>query len=99
MRNVELSHDTVRAIADLARLELAGEETALYAEQLSQILAYFEHLQTVDTSHVEPIASVLPLKTVLREDSAGEALPTGEVLANATDTEADQFRVSAILDD
>ena len=96
---MELSHATVRAIADLARLELTGEETALYAQQLSQILAYFEHLQTVDTSHVVPIASVLPLKTVLREDTAGAPLPTGEILANATDTEDDQFRVSAILDD
>jgi aspartyl-tRNA(Asn)/glutamyl-tRNA(Gln) amidotransferase subunit C len=99
MKNVELSHDTVRAIAELARLELADEEITLYAEQLSQILAYFEHLQAVDTSHVEPIASVLPLKSVLRKDAAGEPLPTGEVLANATDTESDQFRVSAILDD
>ena len=96
---MELSHDTVRAIADLARLELTGEETALYAEQLSQILAYFEHLQTVDTSQVAPIASVLPLKSVLREDTAGKPLPTSEILANATDTEDNQFRVRAILDD
>lgn len=96
---MELSDETVRAIADLARLELTGEETALYADQLSQILAYFEHLQTVDTSHVEPIASVLPLKSVLREDAAGVPLSTNDVLANATDTEDDQFRVSAILDD
>ena len=65
----------------------------------SHILQYFEHLQTADTSQVEPIASVLPIKNVFREDTAGVPLSPAEVIANAPDAVDDQFRVSAVLDE
>ena len=89
----------MQAIAQLARLELTEDEITLFTAQLSQILAYFEHLQTADTSHIEPVASTLPVKTVLREDVAGAPLSSDEVLTNAADTQDGQFRVSAILDE
>lgn len=94
-----LSQDDVRAIADLARLELTDEEVLLYQKQLSHILGYFEKLQEVDTSHIDPIASVLPLKNVMREDVAGSALALEQVVANAPDSDGEQFRVSAVLGD
>jgi aspartyl-tRNA(Asn)/glutamyl-tRNA(Gln) amidotransferase subunit C len=96
---VELSHDEVRRIADLARLELTDDEVRLYAGQLSKILDYFRRLQELDTSHIAPTASVLPLKNVMRADEAGAPLTPAQVIANAQDTLGDQFRVSAILDE
>ena len=96
---MELSHDQVRDIAELAKLDLTEAEVALYADQLSHILQYFERLQTLDTSTIEPTASVLPLKNVFRPDVAGAALPPEDVIANAADTEDNQFRVSAVLGD
>ena len=93
-----LSHDEVRAIAELARLDLADEEVELYASQLSDILQYFRRLQELDTSHIEPTASVLPLKNVLRSDVRGAPLSLEQVIANAPDSADDQFRVSAVLD-
>jgi len=94
---LELSHDTVRSIAELAKLDLTDDEIAQYAQQLSEILGYFEMLQKVDTSHIEPTASVLPVTNVLREDVAGAPLSTYDVVKNASDSEDDQFRVSAVL--
>ena len=96
---MELSHDEVRRIADLARLELTDDEVRLYAGQLSKILDYFRRLQELDTSHIAPTASVLPLKNVMRADEAGAPLTPAQVIANAQDTLGDQFRVSAILDE
>lgn len=96
---VTLSGGTVQAIAALARLELSEDETALYAAQLSQILAYFQHLQTLDTTGIEITAGVLPLRTVLREDIAGDPLSTQDALANAAQTQDDQFRVNAVLEE
>ena len=96
---MELSPDAVREIAALARLELDEEEIALFAQQLSACLDHFRNLQQVYTAQVEPTASVLPLRNVLRADVAGEALPPAEVIANAPDAEGNQFRVSAVLDD
>lgn len=94
-----LSHEEVRAIAELAKLELSDEEIALYAGQLSQILSYFTLLQEVDTSHVDRRASVLPLTSVMRADELGSALTPQQAIANAPDAEDNQFRVSAVLGD
>lgn len=96
---MELSHETVRGIAELAKLELTDEEIARYAGQLSHILGYFERLQALDTSHIAPTASVLPLHNVLRPDVTITPLAPKEVIANAPDSFADQFRVSAVLDE
>ncbi len=96
---MELSHEEVQRIAELAKLELTSDEVDLYAGQLSNILQYFERLQALDTSHIAPTASVLPLKNVLREDIAAAPLATEQVIANASDAYDNQFRVSAVLGD
>jgi aspartyl-tRNA(Asn)/glutamyl-tRNA(Gln) amidotransferase subunit C len=96
---VELSHDEVRKIAELAKLDLTDDEVALYAGQLSSVLQYFQRLQEIDTSHIAPTASVLPLKNVFRPDVANAALSPEEVVANAADALDNQFRVNAVFDD
>ena len=96
---MELSHEAVRQIAELAKLDLTEAEVSLYAGQLSSILRYFERLQELDTSHIPPTASVLPLKNIFRPDVVGQPLSPEEVIANAADAADGQFRVSAILGD
>ena len=97
MAETLLSTDDVRAIADLARLELSEADVALYQRQLSDILDYFQKLQELDTSHIDPTSSVLPLTNVMRADQAVPALPVDEVVANAPDSDGEQFRVRAVL--
>lgn len=98
MDDTILSADDVRAIADLARLELGEADVALYQRQLSDILDYFKKLEELDTSHIDPTSSVLPLTNVMRPDEAGEALSLDEAVANAPDSDGQQFRVRAVLD-
>ena len=92
-----LSADDVRAIADLARLELSESDVALYQRQLSDILDYFQKLEELDTSHIDPTSSVLSLSNVMRPDVAGEPLPVDQAVANAPDSDGEQFRVRAVL--
>ncbi len=96
---MEFTSEEVRYVAELAKLDLTNEEVALYAEQLSAVLGYFEKLANVDTSAVPPTASVLPLTNVLRVDNPATPLQPGEATANATDARDDQFLVSAVLGD
>ncbi len=98
MAESTLSAADVRAIADLARLELSERDVARYQRQLSAILDYFQKLEELDTSHIDPTSSVLPLTNVMRLDQAGPALPVAEALANAPASDSDQFRVRAVLD-
>jgi aspartyl-tRNA(Asn)/glutamyl-tRNA(Gln) amidotransferase subunit C len=88
----------VEHIAELAKLGLTEEEKALYRDQLAAILEYANTLQGVDTSAIPPTASVLPLRNVMRADTVKPSLPREDVLANAPEADAGQFRVRAILD-
>ena len=49
---MKLTIEQVQHIAKLARLELKDDEIKQYRDQLSAILAHFEHLQTVDTDQL-----------------------------------------------
>ena len=98
MSHTILSADDVRAIADLARLQLGEDDVPRYQQQLSAILGYFQKLEELDTSHIDPTSSVLPLTNVMRPDQASPALPIDEVVANAPDSDGAQFRVRAVLD-
>jgi len=62
-------------------------------------LEYAERLQTLDTEAIPPTASVLPLRNVWREDAVRPSLPRQTALANAAETDADQFRVVAVWDE
>ncbi len=92
-----LTREEVEHIAQLARLELTEEEIARYREQLSDVLDYVARLQGLDTRDIPPTASVLPPRTVLREDEPRPGLPRREVLANAAETEAGQFKVPPVF--
>jgi aspartyl-tRNA(Asn)/glutamyl-tRNA(Gln) amidotransferase subunit C len=91
-----LTLEEVEHIASLARLRLTEEEKARYCQQLSAILDYMAKLKELDTSHIEPTATVLPLRTVLRPDEVRPSLQPDEWLANAPETEAQMFRVPPV---
>lgn len=99
MSEQRLSHDDIRDIAELAKLNLSDDDVAMYTQQLSQILDYFQLLQEVDTSTVDPMASILPFRSVMRVDENPVALSPEDVVANAPASEANQFKVSAVLGD
>lgn len=95
---MSLTLEEVEHIAELAKLELTDEEKARFREQLSKILDYAEALRQLDTSAIPPTATVLPLRTVLRDDTPRPSLPRDELLANAAETEAGCFKVPAVLE-
>ena len=97
MAKTILSAAEVRAIADLARLELDEADVPRYQKQLSDVLGYFQKLEELDTSQVDPTSSVLPLTHVMRQDPAEAALSVDEAVANAPDSDGEQFRVRAVL--
>ena len=76
----DLSHDDVRHIAKLARLNLSDEEVEKFAKELTSILKYVDKLQEVDTKDVEPTAQVTGLTNAFREDAVCESDATPEEL-------------------
>jgi aspartyl-tRNA(Asn)/glutamyl-tRNA(Gln) amidotransferase subunit C len=91
-----LTIDEVEHIANLARLKLTEQEKEHYREQLSQILEFASRLQGVDTDGIPPTSSVLPTRSVLREDIPGPGLSLGELFINAPDIIDDHFCVPPV---
>ena len=96
---MSLTRAEVQHIAELAKLQLTEAEAALYQEQLSDILDYIQRLNTLDTAAIPPTATVLPLRSVMRDDVARPSLPVDEILANAPARAGDSFEVRVILED
>jgi aspartyl-tRNA(Asn)/glutamyl-tRNA(Gln) amidotransferase subunit C len=77
------SPDDVQRLASLARLELSPEEIALFARQLSDILAFADEVQAVDTTSVNLESSAAP-SGGLRDDVRLPSLDRDEALRGAT---------------
>ncbi len=86
----------VEYAANLARLELSEEEKEKYTGQFSKILEHFNLLKEADTTEVEPMAHVLPVKNVMREDQAELTHNRSEILQNAPLEEDGYFKVPKI---
>jgi aspartyl-tRNA(Asn)/glutamyl-tRNA(Gln) amidotransferase subunit C len=93
-----LDREVVRRIAVLARLELSQEDEGAFADQLGNILRYFEKLGELHTDEVEPTAHVVPMAETYREDVVTNP-PAGEELrANAPARDGDFFKVPKIIE-
>jgi aspartyl-tRNA(Asn)/glutamyl-tRNA(Gln) amidotransferase subunit C len=97
--SAEFSSAQVAAIAALANLELEQSELDQFAKQLSEILAYAEEVQKVDTAGVPPTATVVTRQRVERADEVRPSLDPETVLANAPDPAigAGLFKVPRVI--
>ena len=96
---MNVTRKDVEYIADLSRLKLNSEEITLFAEQIKNILGYFEHLNKLDTTDVEPMAHLLPLKNILREDLANNNFDREAALGGAPYREDGYYKVPSIMDE
>lgn len=94
-----LSREQVLHIAELAKLALTEQEVALFTEQLSEILAYAERLNALDTDAIPPTAQAIYQRNVTRPDEPGPSFTPEEALANAPARRDDYFQVKAILEE
>jgi aspartyl-tRNA(Asn)/glutamyl-tRNA(Gln) amidotransferase subunit C len=93
----DMTPETVRHLADLARIALSDEEVEKLAGQLSAIVDSVEAVRRVAGEDVPPTSHPIPLGNVFREDVVGQTLSTEQALAGAPDHDGSRFRVSAIL--
>lgn len=63
-----VNEDTVKHVAELARLKLSEEEIKMYTHQFNDILEHFKDLDELDTSGVKVTSQVTGLNNVFRED-------------------------------
>jgi len=95
---MDITKDTVRYVADLARVGLTDEDLGNFTGQLDRILGYVNKLKAVDVSGLEPTSHVLEMKNIYREDEVKDSLPVSEVMKNAPAKKGDMFKVGKIIE-
>ena len=90
--------DTVRRIAQLARIALAEDEVEHLREELNAILAFVEQLSEVNVDGVEPMTSVIPMQMKKRMDVVTDGGIAGEIFKNAPAAEDHFFAVPKVVE-
>ncbi len=85
-------------VAELARLELTGEEKAVFQPQLEDIVKYVEKISSVDVDGVEPMMHGRPLVNAFREDEVRPSMDREEALGNAPARVGDEFLLPKIVE-
>lgn len=92
-----IDRQQVHKVALLARLELTPEEEEQFTNQLGSILDYFEQLNELNVTDVQPTARAIDVSNVTRPDELHPYSDTDVILNSAPDAEGDFFKVPQIL--
>ena len=90
--------DTVRRIAQLARIAVTEAEVPHLQGELNAMLAFVEQLSEVDIEGVEPMTSVMPMEMKKRQDVVDDGGIADDIVANAPATENHFFLVPKVVE-
>ena len=95
---MEITKEMVDYVSELSRLRLDDQSKEQMQGELQQIIGYMDVLNTLDTTGVEPMSHVFPVKNVLREDEVKPSAPRAELLKNAPVPDEEAFLVPKAVD-
>jgi aspartyl-tRNA(Asn)/glutamyl-tRNA(Gln) amidotransferase subunit C len=95
---VNLTVETVKKVAHLARIQLSEEEAQELQPELNRILEIVDAMSAVDTSHVQPIAHPLDTTQRFREDVVSESDQRTTFQAIAPKVEQDLYLVPKVIE-
>lgn len=94
---INVTPEEVRHLAKLSRLKIEKDEEELFCSQFSQIIGYMDVLATVDTEGVRPLYTPCGHCASLRADDMDNKRSREEILANAPETDGENFIVPRII--
>ena len=93
-----VDRDTVLRIARLARIRIGDEEADALTGDLSNILAWVEQLDEVETEGVAPMTSVVAVATPLRADAVTDGGQAEAIVENAPEAAHHFFVVPKVVE-
>jgi aspartyl-tRNA(Asn)/glutamyl-tRNA(Gln) amidotransferase subunit C len=94
---MKVDDEMVDRIAELARLEFAGEEKENIKKDLTQIISFVEKLNELSLDNVEPLIYITDEVNVLREDVIDEHVSHEEALSNVPLKDSDYIKVPKVI--
>lgn len=94
----DISEDSVRHLAGLARIDLTNDEVTHLTAELSKIVDVVATVSAAATDDVPATSHPIPLTNVYRDDVVtDDVLTTEQALSGAPEHDGSRFKVSAIL--
>lgn len=90
--------ETVKHVANLARINITDEELVPLSEELSTILKFMEQLNSVDVDGIDPLTSVTPMALNLRDDIVDDGEKPNQILINAPNRREGFFTVPKVIE-
>jgi aspartyl-tRNA(Asn)/glutamyl-tRNA(Gln) amidotransferase subunit C len=95
----EITPDTVRHLASLARILVTDKEVETLAAELNVIVDAVAAVNKAVSGDVVATSHPIPMANVFREDEVRPSLTQTQALSGAPDSAEGRFRVAAILDE
>lgn len=95
---MSLDTETVRRIADLARIRVPEDQLDAMAGELNAIMRWIEQLGEVDTEGVAPMTGVADFALPMRDDVVSDGGEPEKVLSNAPDRAENFFAVPKVVE-
>ena len=95
---MKIDRKEVEHVAQLARLQFDEAQLEMFVKQLNTILEYFDKLQDLDTSGIEPTSHAVVMNNVFRNDAVETFSDKDLLLKNAPAEEKGCFKVPKIIE-
>ena len=95
----EITPDSVRHLAGLARILVTDAEVETLAKELSVIVDAVAQVQSAVSAETIATSHPIPTENVFRDDEVLPSLTQQQALSGAPDSAEGCFRVAAILDE
>ena len=93
-----INDETIEYVGILAKLELTEEEKEKAKKDMAEMLDYFDKLNSLDTTGVEPMTHIFQVDNVMREDEVTNGDGRVDALKNAPESNNEAFIVPKTIE-
>ncbi|KAA6440220.1 Asp-tRNA(Asn)/Glu-tRNA(Gln) amidotransferase subunit GatC [Dyadobacter flavalbus] len=95
---MKIDQESLKKIANLARLEIKPEEESAILGSMDSVLTWMEQLNQVNTEGVEPLTHIMDEVNNWREDESVNILSREEALSNAPSKNSTYIMVPKVIE-
>ncbi|MEW5692230.1 MAG: Asp-tRNA(Asn)/Glu-tRNA(Gln) amidotransferase subunit GatC [Candidatus Hydrogenedentota bacterium] len=95
---MSITRETVRYVANLARLGISNDEEELFTKQLANILEYVQKIKQLETTNIEPTFHTIDVYNITRNDEVKQGIDREKYLNIAPLVKDGQFVVPKIIE-
>ena len=95
---MSFNQQTIKTIANLARLKFPADREEKFMQDINGILDWVEQLKEVNIDGVEPLVSVSPRQSAIRQDVVTDGGIQSELMANAPESVQGFYEVPKMVE-